>query len=171
MDLRKLQKLAVDALEDVKAKDIDVINTTKLTSLFDRIIVASGDSNRHVRALARSVHDQVKEVGGHIIGIEGEDGGEWVLVDLGDIVVHVMQPAVRAYYNIEELWAGAAPRTKEKSKRTPSRPPPPSAGGDESAPGGAKKPLRRAVAKTSSADKKTAAAPAKKNVRVASKAA
>jgi ribosome-associated protein len=114
MDIRKLQKLAVDALEDVKAKDIEVINTTKLTSLFDRIIVASGDSTRQVKALARSVHDKVKEAGGEVIGIEGEDAGEWVLVDLGDIVVHVMQPAVRAYYNLEELW-----QTKPKRK-TPS---------------------------------------------------
>ncbi len=104
MDLRKLQKLAVDALEDVKAKDIEVINTTKLTSLFDRIIIASGDSNRQVKALARSVHDSVKEAGGQVVGMEGEESGEWVLVDLGDIVVHVMQPAVRTYYNIEELW-------------------------------------------------------------------
>lgn len=104
MDIRKLQKIAVAALEDVKAKDIEVINTTRLTALFDRIIIASGDSNRQVKALARSVHDKIKEAGGDVIGMEGEDGGEWVLVDLGDIVVHVMQPAVRAYYNIEELW-------------------------------------------------------------------
>lgn len=114
MDIRKLQKLAVDALEDIKAKDIEVINTTKLTSLFDRIIVASGDSNRQVKALARSVHDKVKEAGGQVIGIEGEDGGEWVLVDLGDIVVHVMQPAVRAYYNIEELWQTMPKRASAK---------------------------------------------------------
>ena len=114
MDIRKLQKLAVDALEDVKAKDIEVIKTTKLTSLFDRIIVASGDSTRQVKALARNVHDKVKEAGGDVIGIEGEDGGEWVLVDLGDIVVHVMQPAVRVYYNLEELW-----QTNPKRK-TPS---------------------------------------------------
>ena len=188
MDLRKLQKLAVDALEDVKAKDIDVINTTKLTSLFDRIIVASGDSNRQVNALARNVHDKVKEAGGHIIGIEGEDGGEWVLVDLGDIVVHVMQPAVRTYYNIEELWAGAAPRRKEKSTLTPSegRATPVSPGkpksasfrpvarrvaGGVAAPDGAKKTRSRAVAKTPSGGKKTAAAPAKKRLRASSKGA
>jgi ribosome-associated protein len=116
MDIRKLQKLATDALEDVKAKDIEVINTTRLTSLFDRIIVASGDSNRQVKALARSVHDKVKEAGGAVIGIEGEDSGEWVLVDLGDIVVHVMQPAVRAYYNIEELWMAKPKRTTRPAK-------------------------------------------------------
>ncbi|TRZ91877.1 MAG: ribosome silencing factor [Rhodocyclaceae bacterium] len=104
MDIRKLQKLAITALEDIKAKDIEVLNTSKLSALFDRIIIATGDSNRHVKSLARNVHDKVKEAGGHVIGIEGEESGEWVLVDLGDIVVHVMQPAVRAYYNLEELW-------------------------------------------------------------------
>ena len=170
MDIRKLQKLAVAALEDVKAKDIEIINTTKLTSLFDRIIVASGDSTRQVKALARNVHDKAKEAGGEVIGIEGEDGGEWVLVDLGDIVVHVMQPAVRAYYNLEELWGGAsphptgklqrtpsqppppcggraAPAPKGKSKGTPSQPPPPSGGGDHQSPVGAKVKKPRSSAK------------------------
>ncbi|KAB2639765.1 MAG: ribosome silencing factor [Verrucomicrobia bacterium] len=117
MDIRKLQRITVEALEDVKAKDIEVINTTKLTSLFDRIIVASGDSNRQVKALARSVADAVREAGGTVIGTEGEGSGEWVLVDLGDIVVHVMQPAVRTYYNIEELWTGSSTRPKGKLQR------------------------------------------------------
>lgn len=114
MDVRKLQKIAVEALEDIKGKDIEVINTTKLTAMFDRIIVASGDSNRQVKALARSVHDKVKEAGGEVISVEGEESGEWVLVDLGDIVVHIMQPAVRAYYNLEELWQ-ASPKKAAKS--------------------------------------------------------
>jgi ribosome-associated protein len=122
MDIRKLQRITVEALEDVKAKDIEVINTTKLTSLFDRIIVASGDSNRQVKALARSVHDKVKEAGGTVIGMEGEDSGEWVLVDLGDIVVHVMQPAVRTYYNIEELWTGSSTRPKGKLQHASAQP-------------------------------------------------
>ncbi|WP_303785845.1 ribosome silencing factor [Azovibrio restrictus] len=104
MELRKLQKIVVDALEDIKGKDIEVIDTTKLTSLFDRIVIACGDSNRQVKALARNVQDKVREAGGEVVSVEGEDAGEWVLVDLGDIVVHVMQPAVRAYYNLEELW-------------------------------------------------------------------
>jgi ribosome-associated protein len=104
MDVKKLQKIAVDALEDIKGRDIEVINTTKLTAMFDRIIVASGDSNRQVKSLARNVHDKVKEAGGEVVSMEGEDTGEWVLVDLGSIVVHIMQPAVRAYYNLEELW-------------------------------------------------------------------
>ena len=117
MDIRKLQKLAVTALEDIKAKDIEVINTSKLTAMFDKIIVATGDSNRQVNALARSVHDKVKEAGGDIVGMEGEDGGEWVLVDLGDIVVHIMQPAVRAHYNLEELWQTAPKRAARTTKK------------------------------------------------------
>ncbi|MBX9848487.1 MAG: ribosome silencing factor [Rhodocyclaceae bacterium] len=112
MDVKKLQKIAVEALEDIKGRDIEVINTTKLTAMFDSIIVASGDSNRQVKSLARSVHDKVKEAGGEVISIEGEDSGEWVLVDLGAIVVHIMQPAVRAYYNLEELWQTQPKRTK-----------------------------------------------------------
>jgi len=105
MDLRKLQKIVVTALEDIKGRDIEVLNTTKLTSLFDRIVIASGDSNRQVRALARNVQDKVSEAGGEVLSVEGEENGEWVLVDLGDIVVHVMQPAIRTHYNLEELWA------------------------------------------------------------------
>lgn len=104
MDIPKLQKIVVSALEDIKAKDIEVINTTKLTALFDRIVIASADSGRQTRALARNVQEKVKEAGGEVMSVEGEDSGEWVLVDLGGIVVHIMQPAVRSYYNLEELW-------------------------------------------------------------------
>jgi len=113
MDIRKLQKITVSALEDIKGEDITVINTIKLTALFDRIVVATGNSNRQTRALARSVHDKVKEAGGEVYGVEGDDTGEWVLVDLGDIIVHVMLPAVRAHYNLEELWE-ARPTRAEK---------------------------------------------------------
>lgn len=104
MDIRKLQKIVVSALEDIKGKDIEIINTAKLTSMFDRLVIATGDSNRQVKALAQNVVVKVKEAGGEVISTEGEDGGEWVLVDIGDMVVHVMQPAVRAHYNLEELW-------------------------------------------------------------------
>lgn len=104
MDIRKLQKIVVTALEDIKARDIEVINTTKLSPLFERIVIASADSTRQVKALARHVHDKVKEAGGEVLSIEGEETGEWVLVDLDTIVVHVMQPSVRSYYNLEELW-------------------------------------------------------------------
>jgi len=104
MDIRKLQRIVVNALEDIKGKDIEVINTRKLSDMFARIIVASGDSNRQVRSLARNVADKVREAGGEVVGVEGEDGGEWVLVDLGDVIVHVMQPRIRSYYDLEALW-------------------------------------------------------------------
>lgn len=110
MDISQTESLVVSALEDIKGKDIEVINTTRLTSLFERVIIASANSNRQTRALARNVANKAREAGLTVLSIEGEDGGEWVLVDLGDIVVHVMQPAVRAYYNLEELWAGGASR-------------------------------------------------------------
>ena len=112
MDIKKLQRVVVDALEDVKAQDIRVFNTTELTSLFDRVVIASGTSNRQTRALASSVRDKVKERGGEVISVEGEDTGEWVLVDLGDVVVHIMQPNIRAYYNLEEIWGGKPVRVK-----------------------------------------------------------
>ena len=112
MDLKKLQRLVVDALEDVKAQDIKVFDTTSLTGLFDRVVVVSATSNRQSRALAASVRDKVKERGGDVISVEGEDTGEWVLVDLGDIVVHIMQPAVRTYYHLEEIWGGKPVRVK-----------------------------------------------------------
>ena len=114
MRLNKLQKVAVTALEDIKARDITVLDVRKLTSLYDTLIIASADSNRQVNALAHHVRDELKEAGASIIGTEGEEGGEWVLVDAGDIVVHVMQPAVRTYYNLEELWTPSplARRTK-----------------------------------------------------------
>ncbi len=109
MKLPQLDKLVVAALEDMKGKDIEVIKTAKLTPLFERIVIATGDSNRHVRSLAHNVEDKVREAGGQVISSEGEEGGEWVLVDLGDVVVHVMQPAIRSHYNLEELWGGKAP--------------------------------------------------------------
>lgn len=120
MDIKKLQTLVVDALEDVKAQDIALFDTTHLTSLFDRIAIASGTSNRQTKALAASVRDKVKAAGGEVYGMEGEDTGEWVLVDLGDIIVHIMQAPIRAYYRLEEIWGdkpvklGAAKRKSTK---------------------------------------------------------
>jgi ribosome-associated protein len=119
MDIKKLQSLVVDALEDVKAQDIVLFDTTHLTSLFDRIAIASGTSNRQTKALAASVRDKVKDAGGNVYGMEGEDTGEWVLVDLGDMIVHIMQAPIRAYYRLEEIWGdkpvklGAAKRAKK----------------------------------------------------------
>ncbi len=104
MDIKKLQSIVVDALEDVKGQEIQVFDTVHLTSLFDRVIIASGTSNRQTKALAASVRDKVKEAGEPVVSMEGETTGEWVLVDLGGIVVHIMQPAIRAYYRLEEIW-------------------------------------------------------------------
>lgn len=112
MDLKKLQRAVIDALEDVKAQDIKVFNTTHLTGLFDRVVIASGTSNRQTRALANSVREKARELNIQIIATEGEDTGEWVLVDLGDIVVHIMQPAIRQYYALEEVWGGKPVRVK-----------------------------------------------------------
>jgi ribosome-associated protein len=112
MDIRKLQRVIVDALEDVKGQDIRVFNTTALSDMFDRVIIASGTSNRQTRALASSVAEKVKAAGGSVISTEGEDTGEWVLVDCGDAVVHILQPAIRDYYNLEEIWGGKSVRLK-----------------------------------------------------------
>ena len=106
MDIRKLQRLVVDALEDVKAQNIEVFNTAGLSDMFERVVIASGTSNRQTRALASSVVEKVKEAGGDIVSVEGSDAGEWVLVDCNEVIVHIMQPAYRAYYNLEEIWGG-----------------------------------------------------------------
>ena len=112
MTITKLQRTVVDALEDIKAQDIRVFNTTGLSDLFDRVIVASATSNRQTRALASHLRETVKEKGFDVVASEGEETGEWVLVDLGDAVVHIMQPAIRAYYNLEELWGAKPVRMK-----------------------------------------------------------
>jgi len=114
MDIRKLQKAVVTALEDIKARDIEVYDVKHLTSLFDRVVIASADSARQARSLARNVHDKARELGVRVYGMEGDDSGEWVLVDLGDIVVHIMLPTVRAHYNLEELWNQPKPRAPRK---------------------------------------------------------
>ncbi len=115
MRLNRLQQTAVSALEDIKARDIKVLDVRKLTSFYDTLIIASAESNRQVKALAHHVRDQLKEAGATIVGVEGEENGDWVLVDCGDIVVHVMQPAVRAYYNLEELWETPAAHRRARA--------------------------------------------------------
>ena len=113
--LEKTVECVVNALEEIKGRDIEIINTAKLTSLFERLVIVSGDSNRQVRSLARNVEEKVRAAGIEVLSTEGEEGGEWVLVDLGDVVVHVMQPAVRSYYNLEELWGGKGPERVRKA--------------------------------------------------------
>jgi ribosome-associated protein len=107
MTLAKLVKTVIAALEEIKARDIEVLDVRKISTLFDRMIIASGDSSRQTKAIANNVAEKVKAAGGSVYGLEGEETGEWILVDLGDVLVHVMQSAARAHYNLEELWAEA----------------------------------------------------------------
>ena len=106
MEPEQIRDAAVTALEDIKARDIEVLDVRELTSLFDWVIVASADSSRQTRALAHHVQDQARQIGARAAALEGESSGEWILVDLGSVVVHVMQPATREYYNLSELWGG-----------------------------------------------------------------
>ncbi len=111
-DIQKLQRAIVDALEDVKAQEIQVFDTEHLSSLFERVIIASGTSNRQTKALSASVRDKVRNAGFAKPRIEGEDNGEWIIVDCGPAVVHIMQPTIRTYYNLEEIWGGTPVRLK-----------------------------------------------------------
>jgi ribosome-associated protein len=118
MDLRTKQRAVVEALEDVKGRDIIVYNTARMPSMFERVVIASGDSNRQVKALADRVRERILELGSRVYGVEGEKAGEWVLVDLGDVVVHIMHPAVREFYNLEEVWGGKTVRMNSAAKKT-----------------------------------------------------
>ena len=115
MDIRKKQRVVVEALEDIKGRDILVYNTARMPSMFERVVIASGDSTRQVKALADNVQEKVRESGARVYGVEGEANGEWVLVDLGDVVVHIMHPTVRDFYNLEEVWGGRPVRMKKES--------------------------------------------------------
>jgi ribosome-associated protein len=149
MDIRKLQRAIVDGLEDVKAQNICVFNTEHLSPLFERVIVASGTSNRQTKALASSVRDSVKSRGLPVMRTEGEDNGEWIIVDCGAAVAHIMQPAVRQYYNLEELWGDKA--VKMKLGAAPSM-----AARHASAPAKKSAPTKRPVAKKTAAKKSAA---------------
>ncbi len=122
MDLRRKQRVVVEALEDVKGHDIIVFNTARMPSMFERVVIASGDSTRQVKALAGRVQDKVRENGARVYGVEGEALGDWVLVDLGDVVVHIMHPAVRSFYNLEEVWGGKPVRMKKPKPLKPKKP-------------------------------------------------
>lgn len=122
MRLTKAQKAAITALEDIKARDITTLDTRKLTAMYDALIIATADSARQTKALARNVHDKVKAAGGTVLSTEGEDAGEWVLVDCADFVVHIMQPTSRALYNLEELWTPPAPRKRTAEPKTAPAP-------------------------------------------------
>ncbi len=145
MRLDKITRAAVDALEDVKARDIVVFDVKKMTAFFDKVIVASGESNRQCRALASRVQENVKAAGGKIYGVEGEQTGEWLLVDIGETVIHIMQPAIRQYYNLEELWS-----PPPKSPKAPKVPKVPKAAKDPKSPKTAvpRKPAKPRVKRT-----------------------
>jgi ribosome-associated protein len=117
MDIRKMEKAVVAALEDIKARDIVVLKVAHLSPLFERIVIASADSTRQVKALADNVREKLKAFGATVISTEGEESGEWVLVDLGAIIVHVMQPTIRQYYNLEELWDQPEPKRPRARKK------------------------------------------------------
>ena len=119
MDIRVKQRVVVEALEDVKGRDILVFNTARLPSMFERVVIATGDSNRQLKALADRVQERVVEHGASVVGVEGESSGEWVLVDLGDVVVHIMHPTVRDFYNLEEIWGGKPVKFKAPKKAKP----------------------------------------------------
>ncbi|MDA8095765.1 MAG: ribosome silencing factor [Betaproteobacteria bacterium] len=117
MSRNAIETAVVSALEDIKAHDIVVLDVKRMTSLFDTMVIASADSTRQTRALANHVQEKAKAQGATVHGVEGLDAGEWILVDLGDLVVHIMVPAVREYYNLEQLWGGgAAPQARPRQQ-------------------------------------------------------
>ncbi len=115
MRISRLVNATVAALEDIKARDIVVLDVRRMTAMFDKIVIASADSSRQGKALANNVQEKLKVLGATIYGVEGTQTGEWILVDLGQIVVHIMQPTIRKYYNLEELWA-PPPRARRRRK-------------------------------------------------------
>ncbi len=155
-DVQKLQRTVVDALEDVKAQDLQVFDTEHLSSLFERVIVASGTSNRQTKALAASVRDKVRDGGFGKPRIEGEDNGEWIIVDCGPVVVHIMQPTIRGYYNLEEIWGEKPVRLKFGAPK-----PAKASAAPEEAPAKKSAAKKPAAKKTTAADKKPAAKTAK----------
>ncbi len=171
MDIRKLQRAIVDGLEDVKAQNIVVFNTEHLSPLFERVIIASGTSNRQTKALASSVRVTVKERGMEVMRMEGEENGEWIIVDCGAAVVHVMQPAIRTYYHLEEIWGdkpvkiklgdGETKLVKASEDEAPAKKPAAKKSAAKPAPAAVKKP---AAKKTSAAAKPAAKPAAKKAV-------
>jgi ribosome-associated protein len=164
--IQKLQKSIVKGLEDVKAIDVRVFNTEALSPLFERVIIASGNSNRQTKALASSVKDQLRDDGFPKPRSEGEENGEWIIVDCGAAVVHIMQPAIRQYYHLEDIWGEKPVRLKGERKASTTR-------------SAAAKPVAKPAVKTASpsraagtktqpqraAAKKTVKAPAKSAVK------
>ena len=159
LSIKKLETISVDALEDIKGRDIIIVNTAKVSQMFERLILASGDSNRQVRSLARNVADKVREAGGEVLSIEGEETGEWVVVDLGPVVVHIMQPAVRQHFDLEGLWGPGKPAGFAVEKAAAKKAVAPKAGVKQAPakkPSAAKKPVAKKLASKKPAAKKVA---------------
>lgn len=156
MDIRKLQRAIVDGLEDVKGHNIVVFNTEHLSPLFERVIIASGTSNRQTKALASSVRDAVKAKGFAVMRTEGEDNGEWIIVDCGAAVVHVMQPAIRDYYHLEEIWGDKPVKVRIDNKPLKLV----KASEDDAPPKADKAPRKTTAAKKTPAKKAAAKTPA-----------
>jgi ribosome-associated protein len=169
MDIRKLQRAIVDGLEDVKAHNIVVFNTEHLSPLFERVIVASGTSNRQTKALASSVREAVKSRGLPVLSVEGADNGEWIIVDCGAAVAHIMQPAIRDYYRLEEIWGEKPVKMKLDGEARPAlaTAAPPKAASVKKAPS-KKTPPKQAAAKKAA---RKGAAPGRKPPRKATAAA
>ena len=157
-DIQKLQRAIVDGLEDVKAQDIVVFNTEHLSPLFERVIIASGTSNRQTKALASSVRDKIREAGFGKPRIEGEENGEWIIVDCGAAVAHIMQPPIRQYYHLEEIWGEKPVRIKHGAEKIA---PSPAKASRSQAPATAKK-AAPPKSKPSAAKKTSAAGPGRK---------
>ena len=170
-NVQKLQRVIVDALEDVKAQNVLVFDTEHLSSLFERVIVASGTSNRQTKALSASVRDKVRDAGFPKPRIEGEDNGEWIIVDCGQAVAHIMQPAIRQYYNLEEIWGEKPVRLKHGADKVLVKSVTKAAPAKTSAKTSAKKvAAKTSASKPVAAKKRAVATPAKsaKTVKAAS---
>ena len=120
MDIEVMKQAVVDALEDIKGYEITVMDVRKLTSMATYMVIANASSTRQAKALADNVREKLKELGADVQGVEGDKEGEWVLVDLGDIIVHIMLPATRAYYNLEQLWGAAQDRRQGSVQPSPT---------------------------------------------------
>jgi ribosome-associated protein len=164
-DVQKLQRAIVDGLEDVKAQDIVVFNTEHLSPLFERVMLASGTSNRQTKALAASVRDKVRDAGFPKPRIEGEENGEWIIIDCGQAVVHVMQPAIRQYYHLEEIWGDKPVRLKLGAPKPVIAAP--RAKAATAAPASERKPSKKAAP----ASKKAASSPAGKTAKAGARPA
>ncbi len=148
MNTQDILAITLDALDDLKAQNVQTFDTTALTNLFERVVICNGTSNRQTRALANHVREKVKDAGEEVLGIEGEETGEWVLVDMGSVVVHIMQPTIRDYYRLEELWGITpvdAPVKKPAAKKAATKRAPAKKTADDATAPAKKAPAKKAA--------------------------